>query len=168
MSETGPSGEYLEMAANIVSAFVSNNSVPASELASLIQSVHASIQGIAEGGAPPPVAEPQEPAVSIRKSITPEYIVCLEDGKKFKSLKRHLRTAYDLSPDQYRAKWNLPRDYPMVAPAYAAARSALAKQSGLGQPRGDESEKPAAAKAAEAKPAGPKRGRGRPRTSLAA
>lgn len=168
MSETAPSGEYLEMAANIVSAFVSNNSVPVSELASLIQSVHASIQTIAGGGTPAPVTEPQEPAVSIRKSITPEYIVCLEDGKKFKSLKRHLRTAYDLSPDQYRAKWNLPRDYPMVAPAYAAARSALAKQSGLGQPRADEPEKPKGKPATEPKAAGPKRGRGRPRTSLAA
>ena len=166
MSESGRAGQYLEMAANIVSAFVSNNSVPVSELASLIQSVHASIQNIAGGTAPAPVAEPQEPAVSIRKSITPEYIVCLEDGKKFKSLKRHLRTAYDMSPDQYRAKWNLARDYPMVAPAYAAARSALAKQSGLGQPRGEEPEK-AKAKPAE-KAAGPKRGRGRPRTSLAA
>ena len=166
MSDAGMQGEYLEMAANIVSAFVSNNSVPASELASLIQSVHASIQNIAGIGTPTPVAEPQEPAVSIRKSITPEFIICLEDGKKFKSLKRHLRTAYDLSPDQYRAKWNLARDYPMVAPAYAAARSALAKQSGLGQPRGAAPEKKA--KTADAKAPGVKRGRGRPRTSLAA
>ena len=166
MSEMGMQGEYLEMAANIVSAFVSNNSVPASELASLIQSVHASIQNIAGVGAPAPVVEPQEPAVSIRKSITPEFIICLEDGKKFKSLKRHLRTAYDLSPDQYRAKWGLPRDYPMVAPAYAAARSALAKQSGLGQPRSAAPEK-AKAKAVD-KASGVKRGRGRPRSSIAA
>lgn len=163
----GAEGEYLEMAATIVSAFVSNNSVPASELAALIQSVHASIRSIAGVEAPAPVAQPQEPAVSIRKSITPEYIVCLEDGKKFKSLKRHLRTAYDLSPDQYRAKWGLPRDYPMVAPAYAAARSALAKQSGLGQPRSAAPEK-AKAKGADAKGAAPKRGRGRPRSSMAA
>jgi predicted transcriptional regulator len=167
MSEMGMQGEYLEMAANIVSAFVSNNSVPASELASLIQSVHASIQNIAGVGTPAPVVEPQEPAVSIRKSITPEFIICLEDGKKFKSLKRHLRTAYDLSPDQYRAKWGLPRDYPMVAPAYAAARSALAKQSGLGQPRSAAPEK-AKAKAVDGKASGVKRGRGRPRSSIAA
>ncbi|WP_158811640.1 MucR family transcriptional regulator [Beijerinckia sp. L45] len=166
MSEMAMQGEYLEMAANIVSAFVSNNSVPASELASLIQSVHASIQNIAGIGTPAPVVEPQEPAVSIRKSITPEFIICLEDGKKFKSLKRHLRTAYDLSPDQYRAKWGLPRDYPMVAPAYAAARSALAKQSGLGQPRSAAPEK-AKAKAMDGKASAVKRGRGRPRSIAA-
>ena len=165
MADNGAQAEYLEMAANIVSAFVSNNAVPATELAALIESVHTSIQKIVGAGAPPPVVEPQEPAVSVRKSVTPEFIVCLEDGKKFKSLKRHLRTAYDLSPDQYRAKWSLPRDYPMVAPAYAAARSALAKQSGLGQPR---SAGKAKAKAMEAKSSAVKRGRGRPKAALAA
>jgi predicted transcriptional regulator len=81
------------------------------------------------------VAEPQTPAVSVKKSITPDYVICLEDGKKFKSLKRHLRTAYDMTPEQYREKWGLPADYPMVAPAYAAARSELAKKMGLGQQR---------------------------------
>ncbi len=162
--------DYLETAANIVAAFVSNNAVPASELAALIQTVHASIQKIAGVGPVAPVVEPQEPAVPVRKSVTPDFIVCLEDGKKFKSLKRHLRTAYNLSPDQYRAKWNLPNDYPMVAPTYAAARSTLAKQSGLGQPRAAVSTEDASpAKAAASVEAAPvKRGRGRPKTSIAA
>ena len=170
MNEAADQADFLEMATTIVSAFVSNNAVPASELASLIQSVHASIQKIAGVKTEAPTVEPQEPAVSIRKSITPEFIICLEDGKKFKSLKRHLRTAYNLSPDQYRAKWSLPSDYPMVAPAYAAARSTLAKQSGLGQPRGSgASEEPEKAKTIPAQQATPiKRGRGRPKASIAA
>ena len=125
---------YVELAAEIVSAYVSNNSVPASELAALLSDVHSAILRVASGVVAP-APEAAKPAVSPKKSITNEYIVCLEDGRKFKSLKRHLRTQYNMSPEQYREKWNLPADYPMVAPAYAKARSALAKQMGLGQQR---------------------------------
>ncbi|TPK60666.1 MucR family transcriptional regulator [Mesorhizobium sp. B2-3-3] len=123
--------DVMSIAAEIVAAYVSNNPVPMVELPKLIGDIHAALQGIGT-----PVAEPvvkREPAVSIRKSVTPDYIICLEDGKKFKSLKRHLSTHYNLSPEEYRAKWSLPADYPMVAPNYAAARSALAKASGLGR-----------------------------------
>ena len=126
---------HVELAAEIVSAYVSNNSVPASELASLLSDMHTAIVRVATGVAVPPPPEVAKPAVSPKKSITNEFIVCLEDGRKFKSLKRHLRTQYNLSPEQYREKWALPPDYPMVAPAYAKARSALAKQMGLGQQR---------------------------------
>ncbi len=125
---------HIELAVDIVSAFVSNNSVPASELPMLISSVHATLGRLTQTVVEEK-PEPLTPAVSIKRSITPDYIVCLEDGKKFKSLKRHLRTRYDMTPDQYRAKWNLPSDYPMVAPNYAAARSELAKNMGLGQQR---------------------------------
>ncbi len=117
-----------------MSAFVSNNSVPVAELPALIGNVHAALTGVANAA----VEKPQEdlrPAVPIKKSVQPDYIVCLDDGKRFKSLKRHLRTVYNLTPDQYRAKWGLAHDYPMVAPNYAAARSALAKQMGLGARR---------------------------------
>ena len=133
--ETPPMEEtsaLLEMTADIVSAYVGNNSVSAQDLPAVIHSVHAALSQASSGGAEAP-AEPQEPAVSIRKSITPDYLICLDDGRKFKSLKRHLRTKYDMSPDEYRAKWGLPKDYPMVAPNYAKARSDLAKQMGLGQ-----------------------------------
>ena len=133
--ETAPMEEtsaILEMTADIVSAYVGNNSVSAQELPALINSVHGALTQASTGGAEAQ-AEPQEPAVSIRKSITPDYLICLDDGRKFKSLKRHLRTKYDMSPDEYRAKWGLPKDYPMVAPNYAKARSDLAKQMGLGQ-----------------------------------
>ena len=133
--ETAPMEEtsaLLEMTADIVSAYVGNNSVSAQELPALINSVHGALTQASTGGAEAQ-AEPQEPAVSIRKSITPDYLICLDDGRKFKSLKRHLRTKYDMSPDEYRAKWGLPKDYPMVAPNYAKARSDLAKQMGLGQ-----------------------------------
>jgi predicted transcriptional regulator len=116
------------------SAYVSNNTVPASDLPALIADVHRALATTLSGGAEPQ-QEPLKPAVNPRKSVFPDYIVCLEDGKKFKSLKRHLRTHYDLSPEEYREKWGLPADYPMVAPNYAAARSALAKQMGLGQQR---------------------------------
>ncbi len=126
--------DYIELTAEIVSAYVSNNSVAAADIPSLINQVHAALSRVsgkpAEG-----TGEALKPAVSLKKSITPEYIVCLEDGKKFKSLKRHLRTQYNMTPEQYRDKWNLPADYPMVAPNYAAARSQLAKQMGLGQQR---------------------------------
>jgi predicted transcriptional regulator len=123
--------DLIAMTAGIVSAYVTSNAVPVSELPTLIRSVHRALSGT--GGSEAPSASAREPAVSIKRSITPDYLVCLEDGRRFKSLKRHLRTQYDLSPEQYRAKWGLPKDYPMVAPNYAKARSELAKQMGLGQ-----------------------------------
>jgi predicted transcriptional regulator len=127
-------GTYIELTADIVSAYVSNNAVTANDIPGLIGQVHAALLRVSSGqnDAQP---EPLKPAVSVKKSITPDHIVCLEDGKKFKSLKRHLRTQYNLTPEQYRDKWGLPPDYPMVAPNYAAARSQLAKQMGLGQQR---------------------------------
>jgi predicted transcriptional regulator len=128
------SGELIDLAADIVSAYVSNNSLPVGELPSLIAEVHRALN-TTQKGVQEPEAEPLKPAVNPKKSVFPDYIVCLEDGKKFKSLKRHLRTHYDLSPEEYRDKWALPPDYPMVAPNYAAARSALAKKMGLGQQR---------------------------------
>jgi len=124
--------EIIEMTTDIVSAYVGNNAIAAADLPSLIQNVHRALAEVASGETVEAV-EPQEPAVSVKKSITPDYLICLEDGRKFKSLKRHLRTKYDMSPDEYRTKWGLPRDYPMVAPNYAKARSELAKQMGLGQ-----------------------------------
>lgn len=128
--------DFIDLTASIVSAFVANNSVPASDLPGLIASTHAAIIGL-DGKVAAAVVEPEKlvPAVSVKKSITPDFLICLEDGKKFKSLKRHLRTAYNMSPEEYRAKWSLPNDYPMVAPAYAEARSKLAKSMGLGQQR---------------------------------
>lgn len=128
--------DYVELTADVVSAYVSNNPVPPGELAQLIGRIHTALVQIGEGAveAKEPAA-PLQPAVPIRKSVTPEHIVCLEDGRTFKSLKRHLRAKYDLSPEQYRAKWGLPPDYPMVAPNYAKARSDLAKAIGLGQTR---------------------------------
>ena len=126
--------DYIELAADIVSAFVSNNSVPVTELPALIASVHSTL-GRLSNVATEEKVEPLTPAISVKRSVTPDYVICLEDGKKFKSLKRHLRTRYEMTPDQYRAKWNLPSDYPMVAPNYAAARSELAKNMGLGQQR---------------------------------
>ena len=124
--------ELLEMTADIVSAYVGNNTVSAETLPSLIANIHAALSQVTTG-AVEPEPEPKEPAVPIRKSIAPDYLICLEDGRKFKSLKRHLRTKYDMSPEEYRTKWGLPKDYPMVAPNYAKARSELAKQMGLGQ-----------------------------------
>jgi predicted transcriptional regulator len=124
--------ELIEMTTDIVSAYIGNNAIAAADLPSLIQSVHRALAEISSGEVATS-SEPQEPAVSVKKSITPDFLICLEDGRKFKSLKRHLRTKYDMSPDEYRAKWGLPRDYPMVAPNYAKARSELAKQMGLGQ-----------------------------------
>jgi predicted transcriptional regulator len=136
MSDTATNNGLVELTADIVSAYISNNAVSPSALSQLISDTHAALSQIANGNvAGVDQAPPQTPAVSVKKSITPDFIICLEDGKKFKSLKRHLRTAYDLTPDEYRAKWGLPADYPMVAPAYAAARSALAKNMGLGQQR---------------------------------
>jgi predicted transcriptional regulator len=127
-------GHFIQLTAQIVSAYVSNNSVPAGDIPALINQVHAALTRVL-GGQVETRAEPLRPAVSVKRSITPEYIVCLEDGKKFKSLKRHLRTQYNMTPEQYRDKWGLTPDYPMVAPNYAAARSQLAKQMGLGQQR---------------------------------
>lgn len=120
-----------DMAVEIVAAYVGHNSLPSAELPALIQSVHGALITLARGV--PPVEAAREPAVPVRKSVTSEYLICLEDGRKFKSLKRHLRAKFNMSPDEYRAKWNLPSDYPMVAPGYAKARSELAKQMGLGQ-----------------------------------
>jgi len=124
----------IALTANIVSAYVSHNSVSASEIPSLISQVHTALTQVA-GGRGEIIAEPLKPAVPIKRSINSDFIVCLEDGKKFKSLKRHLRTQYGITPEQYREKWGLSPDYPMVAPNYAAARSQLAKQMGLGQQR---------------------------------
>lgn len=126
--------ETIELTAEIVSAYVSNNTIPSTELPGLIQQVHGALKTTA-GEPPAEPAEPQKPAVSKGRSVKPNAIVCLEDGMEFKSLKRHLRTHHDLSPEEYRAKWGLPADYPMVAPNYAKARSELAKQMGLGQKR---------------------------------
>src|SRR4029078_12195879 len=134
MSESTTSPNYSELAADIVSAYVSNNSVPAADLSVLLNSVYAALTKTAKGQQEEPKAE-LVPAVSMRKSVTPDAIICLEDGKSFKSLKRHLRTTYDMTPEQYRAKWNLPADYPMVAPNYAKARSELAKTMGVGERR---------------------------------
>jgi MucR family transcriptional regulator, transcriptional regulator of exopolysaccharide biosynthesis len=135
MAENSNEGSYIQLTANIVSAYVSNNSVSSAEIPALISQVYSALLRISNGSHVATPAEPLKPAVPVKRSITAEYIICLEDGKKFKSLKRHLRTQYDMTPDQYRAKWSLPPDYPMVAPNYAAARSQLAKQMGLGQQR---------------------------------
>ena len=123
----------ITLTADIVAAHVSNNSVAVSDLPVLIANVHGALAGL--GGAAPVPEVKQEPAVSVRSSIKPDYIVCLEDGKKLKMLKRHLMTHYQLTPEQYRAKWNLPADYPMVAPNYAEQRRTLAKKIGLGTKR---------------------------------
>ncbi|WP_192181708.1 MucR family transcriptional regulator [Mesorhizobium amorphae] len=133
----------IELTADVVSAYVSNNPVPVGDLPALIGQVHAALKGTAGSVSEEP--EALKPAVPIKKSVAPDYIICLEDGKKFKSLKRHLSTHYGLTPDAYRAKWGLSADYPMVAPNYAAARSALAKTMGLGR-KPKEPEKPAPAK----------------------
>jgi predicted transcriptional regulator len=131
---TGDSSSFIELTANIVSAYVSNNTVPSADVPNLINQVHAALKRVSGGQAAAP-AEPLKPAVPVKRSVTPEYIICLEDGLKFKSLKRHLRTRYGMTPEQYREKWGLAPDYPMVAPKYAEARSQLAKQMGLGQQR---------------------------------
>ena len=132
-----PQSETLEMAAEVVAAFVSNNPLPKGELPALIQTIHDALTGLSVGVEnAAPKEEPKQPAVSIRKSVTPGYVICLEDGKHFKSLKRHLTTR-GLTPEQYRAKWKLPSDYPMVAANYAASRSVMAKAIGLGQLRGN-------------------------------
>ena len=123
--------DLVGLTAEIISAYVSNNTVGREDLAGIIADVHEALSRASQrvGSAE---REELKPAIALKKSVTPDYIVCLEDGKKFKSLKRHLRTHYNLSPEEYREKWGLPHDYPMVAPNYAAARSQLAKQMGLG------------------------------------
>ena len=123
--------EIIEMTAEIVAAYVENNTISTGDLPALIQSVHRALSSVSSG-ADAVEAAPKEPAVPVRRSITADFLICLEDGRKFKSLKRHLRTKYNLSPEDYRAKWGLAKDYPMVAPNYAKARSDLAKQMGLG------------------------------------
>ena len=123
----------VELTANIVSAYLSNNPTQASEIPNLISQVHGALVRVSSGRVETAPLEPAKPAVSLKKSIAPDYLVCLEYGKRFKSLKRHLRTQYNMTPEQYREKWGLPADYPMVAPNYAVARSQLAKQMGLGQ-----------------------------------
>lgn len=161
--------QLVELTADIAAAYLSANTVPAADLPGLIQTIHQALAGVS-GGAPAPAAEPQKPAVPIKKSITPDFLISLEDGKKYKSLKRHLRTKYNMTPDDYRQKWGLPKDYPMVAPNYAKARSEMARSMGLGQGgRGRKKATGAAAKAAPkaSKPAKAKtpgkRGPGRPR-----
>ena len=136
MSDTS-TNNLVDLTAQIVSAYVSKNAVTSSELTSLIGEVHTALSRVAIG-TEAAERDDAKPAIAVKKSVTPDYIICLEDGKKFKSLKRHLRTHYKLTPDEYRAKWGLPHDYPMVAPNYAAARSQLAKKMGLGTRRDQE------------------------------
>ena len=152
MTDTAQQADVLGLTAQIVSAHVSNNSVTPDALPALIQDVYRTLAGV---GKEPSQPDKPQPAVPVKKSVFPDHIVCLEDGKKMKMLKRHLNTTYGLSPDEYRAKWGLPSDYPMVAPNYAATRSALAKSIGLGQRPA-----PAAEPAVARKP-------GRPRKSAA-
>lgn len=130
--------DCVGMTVKIATSYVANKSLPSEELVSLIECINGALVGAATGRVLPaePAPPPPEPAVPIKKSVTDEFIICLEDGRSFKSLKRHLRAKYNMSPEQYRAKWGLPPDYPMVAPNYAQARSDLAKAIGLGQPRG--------------------------------
>jgi predicted transcriptional regulator len=130
--------ELLRMTADVVAAYVSNNTLPTAQLAEIINAVYHSLKGL-EGPVAEPPPEPARPAVPVRKSITPDYLICLEDGKKLKMLKRHLRSTYNLTPDEYRARWGLAPDYPMVAPNYAEQRSAFAKKIGLGRGTGRQS-----------------------------
>lgn len=124
--------ELIELSSEIVAAYVGHNALSAGDLPKLIADVYGALKGLGSAAAPAD-AEPPKPAVTVRRSITPDHLICLEDGKKFKSLKRHLMTHHELTPQQYRDKWNLPIDYPMVAPNYSATRSSLAKTSGLGR-----------------------------------
>ena len=127
--------DLLQMTAQVVSAYVGNNTITEGQLPEIIRSVYGSLRSLESDGAGEAAPE-QKPAVPVKRSVTPDYIVCLEDGKKLKMLKRHLRTTYDMTPEEYRAKWGLPADYPMVAPNYAKQRSAFAKQIGLGKRTG--------------------------------
>jgi predicted transcriptional regulator len=150
--DTNEGGQYSELTAEIVTAYVSNNDVRREDLVALIGDVHSALQR-AQSASTEPEAPSQEPAVSVRRSVTPDYIVCLEDGKKFKSLKRHLNNEHGMSPDEYRAKWGLKKDYPMVAPNYSEARSSLAKTMGLGRKAGDAASDGSAAAETPARPA---------------
>ena len=135
MPDTQTHNELLELTTEIVSAHVSNNTLAVTDLPQLIQDVYRTLSAVGTGGVS---GERPQPAIPVKKSVTPDYIICLEDGKKLKMLKRHLKTAYDMTPDEYRERWGLPRDYPMVAPNYAKHRSSLAKKIGLGtKPRGN-------------------------------
>jgi len=124
--------DLLRMTTEVVSAYVSNNMLPSGQIPEVIQAVHETLSDLVQSE-PETEPEPQKPAVSIKRSVHPDYIICLEDGKKLKMLKRHLRSTYNMSPEEYRAKWGLKADYPMVAPNYAAQRSAFAKKIGLGR-----------------------------------
>ena len=134
--QTVASNDLLRMSVEIVSAYVSNNPIAAAQVPDVINTVYGALTSL-NGQTVSENAEAQKPAVSVRRSISPDYIVCLEDGKKLKMLKRHLRAAYGISPDEYRAKWGLPADYPMVAPNYALQRSSFAKKIGLGRKKGE-------------------------------
>jgi predicted transcriptional regulator len=131
VSQKAPAPEFLRMTTDVVAAYLRNNPLSSSQIAEIINAVYRSLRTLERGGET--LAETLKPAVAVRKSIHPDYLVCLEDGKKLKMLKRHLRSSYNLSPDQYRQKWGLPPDYPMVAPNYAQQRSAFAKKIGLGR-----------------------------------
>jgi predicted transcriptional regulator len=130
MTENAHQNDLLALTTEIVAAHVSNNTVAVADLPTLINQVYRSLSNI--GAAPPAAPERPQPAIAVKKSVTPDYIICLEDGKKLKMLKRHLKTAYNMSPEEYRERWGLPADYPMVAPNYAKQRSKLAKEIGLG------------------------------------
>jgi predicted transcriptional regulator len=136
--------ELLRMTADVVAAYVGNNALPVTQLGEVIGAVYRSLSGL-EGKAAEPPPEPLKPAVPIRKSITPDYLICLEDGKRLKMLKRHLRSTYNLTPEEYRARWGLAPDYPMVAPNYAEQRSEFARKIGLGRETGRQSARRAAA-----------------------
>ncbi|MEM9881132.1 MAG: MucR family transcriptional regulator [Pseudomonadota bacterium] len=137
IDRTGEKSVLVELTADIVSAYVGNNAVAAADLPSLITQVHQALGETATINIEAAEEAPPEPAVNPKKSVTRDYIICLEDGKKFKSLKRHLSSHYGMTPEEYRKRWDLPSDYPMVAPSYAEKRSELARQSGLGRKRGD-------------------------------
>src|SRR4051794_40248185 len=141
----------LEETTGIIAAYLGNNHVATSEIPTLIRSIHAALATLGQPAEPEAAARPT-PAVPIRKSVTPDYIVCLEDGRKLKMLKRHLRSTYGMTPDEYRAKWKLPADYPMVAPAYAEKRSEFAKAIGLGRSRSEPEPEPEAAPARRGRP----------------
>lgn len=161
--DTLPRNDLSAMTTELVAAYVARNSIPVGELPNLIRSLHQSLSGLGAPRAVEAPAIPLVPAVSIKKSVTDEYIISLEDGRKLKSLKRYLATSYGMTPAEYRAKWSLPPDYPMVAPAYAAKRAELARSIGLGRkPDGKPVSEPAA-EAAEAAPAGAPKKRGRPK-----
>jgi predicted transcriptional regulator len=142
--------ELLRMTADVVAAYVSNNTLPTAQLAEVINAVYNSLKTL-EGQPTESQPEPLKPAVPVRKSVTPDYLICLEDGKKLKMLKRHLRSTYSMTPDEYRAKWSLPADYPMVAPNYAEQRSEFAKKIGLGRGTGRQSARRSSGNGAGAK-----------------